>query len=103
MRGRHPGGDHRRMTTVAPRRLYRRADHGLLGGVAAGIAEHMGVPTRVIRFAFVGLTAAGGLGIALYGAYWIVVPPAPDAGPPRLPAWLEYLLGVVAAAGVVVV
>jgi signal transduction histidine kinase len=91
------------MTTVAPHRLYRRADRGVLGGVAAGIAEHIGVPAKYLRFAFIGLMAAGGLGIALYGAYWIVLPQAPDSGQPRLPAWLEYLLGIGAAAVAVLI
>jgi signal transduction histidine kinase len=44
---------------------------------------------------------AGGLGVALYGAYWIVVPPAPEAGPGRLPSWLEYTLAGLAAAAAV--
>jgi signal transduction histidine kinase len=79
------------------RRLYRRPDLGILGGVATGIAEHIGVPTKVIRLAFVVLAFAGGLGVALYGAYLIVVPPAPYAGRGRLPVWLEYTLAGVAA------
>src|SRR5437879_239501 len=87
------------MTATLPvsRRLYRRADRGWLGGVASGIAEHIGAPVRIVRFAFIGLTFAGGLGVALYGAYWIVLPTAPDSGRSRLPAWLEYLLAVVLA------
>ena len=79
------------------RRLYRRPDRGWAGGVAAGIAEHVGVRPRVIRIAFLLLLTAGGLGIALYGAYWIVVPAAPDASPSRIPQWLEYVLGAIAA------
>jgi signal transduction histidine kinase len=78
------------------RRLYRRPDRGWAGGVAAGIAEHVGVRPRIVRIAFLLLLPAGGLGIALYGAYWIVVPAAPDAAPSRLPLWLEYLLAAVA-------
>ncbi|HEY6794934.1 MAG TPA: PspC domain-containing protein, partial [Kineosporiaceae bacterium] len=87
------------MTTATrpTRRLYRRPDRGLAGGVVTGIAEHLGVPVWVVRVAFVVLAGAGGLGIALYGAYLIVVPPAPDAGPGRFPAWLEYLAAGVAA------
>jgi signal transduction histidine kinase len=56
-----------------------------------------------VRIAFIVLSLAGGLGVALYGAYWIVLPNAPDAGPTRLPGWLEYLLGAAAAAVTVVV
>ena len=82
------------VTTVPPptRRLYRRPDRGFAGGVATGIAEHLRIPVWVVCVAFVLLAGAGGLGIALYGAYLIVVPPAPDAAPGRFPAWLEYLV-----------
>jgi signal transduction histidine kinase len=99
MRAGDSGGNHGAVTAVRPtsRRLYRRPDRGLAGGVATGIAEHVGVPVRIIRIAFFVLTFAGGLGIALYGAYLIVVPTAPDAGPGRFPAWLEYLASGVAA------
>jgi signal transduction histidine kinase/phage shock protein PspC (stress-responsive transcriptional regulator) len=91
------------MTAVpARRRLYRRADRGVLGGVAAGIAEHVGLSVRTVRVAFVVLALAGGLGVALYGAYWIVLANAPDAGPPRLPAWLEYTVAVAVASAAVV-
>jgi signal transduction histidine kinase len=85
--------------TVEPvrRRLFRRPDLGILGGVATGIAEHVGVPAKVIRITFVVLAFAGGLGVALYGAYLIVVPPAPYAGRGRLPTWLEYTLAGIAA------
>src|SRR4051812_42741275 len=93
------------VTTAAapPRRLYRRPDRGIAGGVATGIAEHVGVPVRTVRIGFVALAVAGGLGVALYGAYLIVVPTAPDAGPSRFPPWLEYVgagIAGVAAVGV---
>jgi signal transduction histidine kinase len=79
-------------------RLFRRPDAGVLGGVAAGIAEHLGLRVALVRVLFAILACAGGLGVALYGAYWIVLPAPPDAPPPRLPRWLEY---VIAAAGAV--
>jgi signal transduction histidine kinase len=89
-------------TAAAPRRrLYRRPDEGLvrgIGGVAAGIAEHIGVRPLVVRLAFVALAAAGGLGVALYAAYWIVLPSAGNAVRGRIPVWLEYLLAAVGAA-----
>lgn len=78
-------------------RLYRRPDRGWVAGVASGIAEHVGISTRAVRIGFVVFTIAGGLGIALYGAYWIVVPPSPDAGPSRMPRPVEYLAAVIAA------
>jgi signal transduction histidine kinase len=82
---------------VEPRRLYRRPDLGVFGGVATGIAEHVRVPTKFIRLAFVFLALAGGLGVALYAAYLIVLPPSPSAGRGRLPVWLEYVLASLAA------
>ncbi|HEV7204048.1 MAG TPA: PspC domain-containing protein [Jatrophihabitans sp.] len=91
------------MTTAAAttRRLYRRPDHGVLGGVAAGIAEHIGTRPRIVRLLFFFLAVTGGLGIALYGAYWIVVPVAPDAGRGRLPRWIEYVIAAAAVVGAV--
>jgi len=67
-----------------PRRVYRSAEGRLLGGVARGLAEHLRTEVVWIRLAFVLLTLAGGIGIVLYGAFWIVLPQrvAADA-PPR--------------------
>src|SRR6476646_2605574 len=91
-------------TETAPviRRAYRRPDIGVLGGVAAGLAEHMGVRARPLRICFILLGAAGGLGIALYGAYWIVLPTPPGVRG-RLPVWLEYAAGTFAALVAVIV
>src|ERR1700759_4176611 len=86
----------------AIRRAYRRPDRGALGGVAAGLAEHMGVRVAPIRVCFVLLTAAGGLGVALYGAYWIVLPTPPGVRG-RMAQRLEYVLGTAAALIAVVV
>ena len=99
MPGRRACGDHGAVSTAGPttNRLFRRPGSWRPAGVAAGIAEHIGIPTRLVRLGFVALAAAGGLGVALYGAYWIVLPPAPDARPSRIPLWLEYLLAAVAA------
>jgi signal transduction histidine kinase len=74
------------------RRLYRRPDHGWLGGVAAGIAEHLGLPTWVVRVCFVAFAAASGLGVALYAAYRIVLPADPGVARRRRLAWVEPVL-----------
>jgi len=86
----------------AIRRAYRRPDRGVLGGVAAGLAEHMGVRVGPLRVCFVLLTAAGGLGVALYGAYWIVLPTPPGVRG-RVPPRLEYVLGTAVALIAVVI
>jgi signal transduction histidine kinase/phage shock protein PspC (stress-responsive transcriptional regulator) len=99
----HSDSNHGVVTTATgpTRRLYRRPDRGIAGGVATGIAEHLHLPTKVVRIAFIALACAGGLGIALYGAYLIVLPTAPDAGRGRFPQWAEFLVAGGAAAIVI--
>lgn len=66
-------------------RLLRAADRRLLGGVAGGLADHLGLDVLHVRVAFVVLTAAGGFGLVLYGALWVFVP---AQGPDDAPAGL---------------
>lgn len=63
-----------------PRRAYRDGDAPLLGGVASGLATHLGVPVLGVRAAFVLLAALSGLGVLLYGALWAVLPPGTGGG-----------------------
>ncbi|WP_411293180.1 PspC domain-containing protein [Streptomyces sp. CBMA156] len=46
----------------------------MLGGVANGLAVHLGLPVRWVRIAFVVLFFAQGIGALLYAAFWFVVP-----------------------------
>ncbi|MFJ9770191.1 PspC domain-containing protein [Kitasatospora sp. NPDC101157] len=46
----------------------------MLGGVANGLAVHLGLPVRWVRLAFVLLFFAQGIGALLYAAFWFVVP-----------------------------
>ncbi|MDQ3914968.1 MAG: PspC domain-containing protein [Actinomycetota bacterium] len=62
------------------RRLVRSPHNSVFTGVAAGIAEQVGVDPALVRAAFGVLSLAGGLGLLLYVAAWIVSVPAP-AGP----------------------
>ncbi len=57
-----------------PRKLYRSSDGRWLGGVARGLAGHLGLPVIWVRVAFVGLFTADGLGALLYAAFWFFVP-----------------------------
>jgi len=50
----------------------------VLGGVAAGLAAHLGLPVLAVRVFFVVATVMGGAGVALYGVLWAMLP----AGPP---------------------
>ena len=66
-----------------PARLQRRRDGRLAAGVAAGIADHLGVPVLAVRLAFVVLLGFNGLGALLYAVFWAVLPVAPE--PRRIP------------------
>jgi len=74
-------------TAVTPptRRLYRPRDHRVVAGVAAGLAEHLGLPLLAVRIALVVLLGFNGLGLLLYAAFWAVLPQQipTDATPPR--------------------
>ncbi|WP_411108087.1 PspC domain-containing protein [Streptomyces sp. c-19] len=56
------------------RRLYRSADGRWLGGVARGLAGHLGLPVVWVRVLFIVLSFMDGLGVLIYAAFWIVVP-----------------------------
>src|SRR3569833_596519 len=58
---------------LAPPRLERRADRRLVGGVCAGLAEHLGLEVLVVRLAFAVLISAG-VGVVAYVALWRLVP-----------------------------
>jgi signal transduction histidine kinase len=58
----------------APRKAYRNPDEAILGGVAAGLADHLGVPVLWVRVAFMVLAVMGGFGVMFYAGLWMVLP-----------------------------
>ena len=59
----------------APRpRLERSRSDRVIGGVAAGIGQHLGVEPTTVRIAFVLLSAAFGFGIVVYLLTWLLAP-----------------------------
>lgn len=56
------------------RRAFRPADHRLIGGVATGLADHLGVPVLYVRLAFVALTWLHGVGVIAYLLLWRLLP-----------------------------
>ncbi|RMI36004.1 ATP-binding protein [Streptomyces triticirhizae] len=56
------------------RKLYRSADGRWLGGVAQGLAGHLGVPVSWVRVILLVLFSSNGLGVLLYAVFWFVVP-----------------------------
>lgn len=69
------------------RRAWRDLRDPLVGGVAAGLAAHLGVSVLVVRVVLVVLTALGGAGVAAYAALWVLLPAGPPPG--ELPPGLE--------------
>jgi phage shock protein PspC (stress-responsive transcriptional regulator) len=67
--------------SAPPRRLARRLDERLLGGVAGGVADYLGVDVVLVRLGFVVTTFVGGLGVIAYVIGWIVLPVAPSTSP----------------------
>lgn len=50
----------------------------VVGGVAGGLADHLGIDVTKVRVAFTVLAALGGVGIVAYGMLWMFVPPGSD-------------------------
>jgi signal transduction histidine kinase/phage shock protein PspC (stress-responsive transcriptional regulator) len=65
-------------TGGAPREGVRRAVRDtrapVIGGVAGGLARHLGLPVLWVRVGFLVAVAFGGLGFFLYAGLWLVLP-----------------------------
>jgi phage shock protein C len=66
------GGDP--AATQRPFPLRRPWHSRMFAGVASGIADHFGVDVTIVRIVLVALTVAGGSGIPLYLAGWLLIP-----------------------------
>ena len=73
------------------RRLTRDPGRAVLGGVAAGFADHFDLDPVLVRLGFVLLAIANGFGLIAYLVCWVImpqrereggeaVPPEPNAG-----------------------
>lgn len=69
-------------------RMERPKAGRVLAGVSAAIAIPTGIPTWLVRLAFVVTSLLGGLGILLYAAGWLLIP---GEGEEQTPAerWLD--------------
>ena len=61
------------MSASAAAPLRRDPAHGVIAGVAAGIARRFGVDPIFVRVLFVATAAAGGTGLALYAVAWAIM------------------------------
>ena len=62
------------LPTDSPRRATRDTHDVWLGGVASGLARHLGVPTMWVRAGFLAFAALGGVGVAFYAGLWMTLP-----------------------------
>lgn len=60
-------------------RLIRSVNDRMIAGVCGGLATYLGIDPVLVRLAFVVLTLASGVGLALYVVLWIVMPEATTA------------------------
>jgi signal transduction histidine kinase len=56
------------------RKLYRSSEGRMIGGVARGLAGHLGLPVLWVRALFLVLAAFNGIGVLLYASFWFFVP-----------------------------
>jgi signal transduction histidine kinase len=70
------------MTAPSPTapRLLRDPANRVVGGVAAGLARHLGVPVLAVRIGFFVLALVDGFGAILYAVFWAVLPVSAEGG-----------------------
>jgi phage shock protein PspC (stress-responsive transcriptional regulator) len=54
--------------------LYRPFHGRMLAGVAAGVADYLGIDVTIVRIIFAVLTIMGGAGLPIYLAGWLLIP-----------------------------
>ena len=59
------------------KRLYRSRDNRMIGGVAGGLGEYLGIDPTIVRLLFILLTFGVGSGVLAYLIMMLVVPEEP--------------------------
>lgn len=59
---------------MSDKKLVRSSDDRMVAGVAAGLANYVGIDPVIVRLLFVLLTLAGGHGILIYLVLLIIMP-----------------------------
>lgn len=66
--------ENERFAEGPPTPLRRPHEGRIVAGVAAGVAEYLGVDVAVVRIAWVVLALLGGMGVPAYLAAWLLIP-----------------------------
>jgi phage shock protein C len=59
------------------KRLYRSRDNRMIGGVAGGLGEYLGMDPTIVRLIFILLAFGVGSGVLAYLVMMLVVPEEP--------------------------
>jgi phage shock protein PspC (stress-responsive transcriptional regulator) len=65
-----------KFATPGYHRMYRDADHRIIGGVCAGMGAYWNIEPWIVRIIFFVLTMMGGIGVLVYLILYIVLPEA---------------------------
>jgi phage shock protein PspC (stress-responsive transcriptional regulator) len=63
--------------TAATSKMTRRRSGRVVGGVAGGLADHLGVSVQWVRVVLAVLAGFGGAGVVAYAMLWVFVPQEP--------------------------
>ena len=61
-----------------PKRLYRSCHSKVLGGVAGGLAEYVGIDPVLMRLIFIVLILLPGISVLAYLIAWAIIPKDPN-------------------------
>jgi phage shock protein PspC (stress-responsive transcriptional regulator) len=82
--------------TGEPRRLFRSRSDRVIAGVCGGLARYLNVDAVIVRVVAVALVFAGGAGLLLYAAAFLLVPNEGEGGEPgEAPRRAYVIAGVV--------
>jgi phage shock protein PspC (stress-responsive transcriptional regulator) len=68
--------------TAGPRRLFRSRDDRVIAGVCGGLARYLNIDPVIVRVVAIALIFAGGAGLLLYAAAFLLVPNEGEGGEP---------------------
>jgi signal transduction histidine kinase len=92
------------MTTARRAPLARQREGRLLGGVAVALARRWRLDPGVVRFGFLMLSLAAGVGVVLYLLLWVLTPISDDAAPlPAATSWRDSVAALAVIAGTTLV
>ncbi len=60
------------------KRLYKSRENRIIDGVCGGIGEYLGIDPAIVRIIFILLFFMGGVGLLLYIAGMLIIPPNPE-------------------------